>query len=55
MDEIGMKLWLQEVWLKFPGDLLALLVSDQFTSHITETTERAVKEINTQTVYRVHV
>jgi hypothetical protein len=49
MDEIGMKLWLQEVWLKCPGHLLALLVCDQFTSQITETTERAVKEINTQT------
>jgi hypothetical protein len=51
MDENGMKLWLEKVWVKRPGGLLkksSLLVCDQFKSHITEAMKRRVKDLNSQ-------
>jgi hypothetical protein len=51
MDENSMKVWLEKVWAKRPGGLLkkpALLVCDQFKSHVTEATKRRVKDLNTQ-------
>jgi len=43
MDGEGMKLWLEKVWSKRPGGLLkkpSLLVCDQFSAHVTESTKR---------------
>jgi hypothetical protein len=50
MNENGMKLWIEKVLSKCPGVLLkkpALLVCDQFRSHVTEATKWMVKELNT--------
>ncbi|CAJ0949590.1 unnamed protein product [Ranitomeya imitator] len=50
MDENGMKIWIEKVWSKRPGELLkktALLVLDQFRAHITEATKRRFKEEKT--------
>jgi hypothetical protein len=51
MDKNGMKLSPEKVWAKHPGGLLrkpALLVCDQFKSHVTEATKRRVKDLNRQ-------
>jgi hypothetical protein len=49
IDENGMKLWLEEVWVMRSGGLQrkpALLLCDQFKSHVTEATKRRVKDLN---------
>jgi hypothetical protein len=48
MDENEMKVWLEKVRVKRPGGLLrkpALLVCDQFKSHVTEATTRRAKHL----------
>jgi hypothetical protein len=48
MDENEMKVWLEKVRAKRPGVLLrkpALLVCDQFKSHVTEATKRKIKDL----------
>ena len=50
MDGEGMKLWLEKVWSKHPGDLLkkpSLLVCYQFKAHVTESTKRLSTKLKT--------
>lgn len=50
MNENGMKLWFEKIWSRRPGGLLkkpALLVYDQFRSHITEATKQVAQDMKT--------
>ena len=50
MDGEGIKLWLEKVWSKCPGDLLkklSLLVCDQFKAHVTESTKSLATKLKT--------
>jgi hypothetical protein len=50
VNENIMKLLIEKVWWKYPGSLLkmpAVLVCDQFRSHVMKATKRMVKELNT--------
>lgn len=50
MDENGMRIWVEKVWSKRPGELLkkpALLVLDQFRAHISEPIKKCFREEKT--------
>jgi len=50
MDGVGMKLLLEKMWSKRPGDLLkkpSLLVCGQFKAHVTESTKRLATLLKT--------
>ena len=51
MDEAGVELWLEKVWLRRPGCFLkrpALLVWDQFRAHKTEATKKKLQQLKTK-------